>query len=64
MRTFWLSLSPDIGACIDDSLFRRSSVEVLVVGLRAVAGMVDYAVPMIRERKTVHLPMRNCHEER
>src|ERR1035437_1971136 len=33
-----------------DSLFRRFAVEVLVVGLRLVAGMVDDAVPMIRRR--------------
>src|ERR1035437_8959095 len=33
-----------------DSLFRRFAVEVLVVGLRVVAGMVDDAVPMIRWR--------------
>jgi len=31
-------------------LFRRFAVEVLVVGLRIVAGMVDDAVPMIRRR--------------
>ena len=33
-----------------DSLFRRFAVEVLVVGLRVGAGMVDDAVPMIRGR--------------
>ena len=33
-----------------DSLFRRFAVEVLVVGLRVLAGMVDDAVPMIRRR--------------
>jgi hypothetical protein len=60
MLTSKLSSSPDIGACTDDSLFRRSSVEVLVVGLRAVAGLLDDAVPMIRGRKTVHMPIRNC----
>src|SRR5674476_815350 len=32
------------------SLFRRFAVEVLVVGLRLGAGMVDNAVPMIRRR--------------
>ena len=31
-----------------DPLFRRFAIEVLVVGLRVVAGMVDDAVPMIR----------------
>jgi RecA-family ATPase len=33
-----------------DSLFRRLAVEMLVVGLRVLAGMVDDAVPMIRWR--------------
>src|ERR1017187_5456821 len=33
-----------------DSLFRRLAVEMLVVGLRVLAGMVDDAVPMIRRR--------------
>ena len=33
-----------------DSLFRRFTVEVLVVGFRVIAGMVDNAVPMIRGR--------------
>jgi hypothetical protein len=33
-----------------DCLFRRFAVEVLVVGLRVIAGMVDDAVPMIRRR--------------
>src|SRR5450759_3326709 len=33
-----------------DSLFRRFAVEVLVVGFRLGAGMVDDAVPMIRRR--------------
>src|SRR5450759_4670892 len=33
-----------------DSLFRRFAVEVLVVGLRRGASMVDDAVPMIRRR--------------
>jgi hypothetical protein len=32
------------------SLFRRFAVEVLVVGLRVVAGMMDDPVPMIRRR--------------
>src|SRR5450759_4832247 len=32
------------------ALFRRFAVEVLVVGLRFGAGMVDDAVPMIRRR--------------
>jgi hypothetical protein len=39
-----------IDAYIADSLFRRFAVEVLVVGLRVGAGMVDNAVPMIRRR--------------
>src|SRR5664279_1275632 len=34
----------------DDSLFRRFTVEVFVVGFRFGAGMVDNAVPMIRGR--------------
>src|SRR5665811_1963874 len=33
-----------------DSLFRRFAIEVLVVGLRVGARMVDDAVPMIRGR--------------
>src|SRR5665647_3155920 len=33
-----------------DSLFRRFAVEVLVVGLRVGAGMVDDAVSMVRGR--------------
>src|SRR5450631_4643737 len=34
----------------DDSLFRRSAIEVFLVGLRVGAGMVDHAVPMIGRR--------------
>lgn len=33
-----------------DSLFRRFAIEVLVVGLRIGAGMVDDAVAMVRQR--------------
>jgi hypothetical protein len=33
-----------------DSLFRRFAVEVLVVGFRVAAGMVDDSVPMVRGR--------------
>src|SRR5450756_625925 len=32
------------------ALFRRFAVEVLIVGLRFFAGMVDDAIPMIRRR--------------
>src|ERR1022692_5150243 len=35
-----------------DSLFRRFAIEVLVVGLRVDAGMVDDAVPMIDRKST------------
>ena len=34
--------------CTVGSLFRRFAIEVLVVGFRIGAGMVDDAVPMIR----------------
>ena len=33
-----------------DSLFRRFTIEVFIVGLRIRAGMVNDAVPMIRRR--------------
>ena len=38
---------PDPLRRVVDSLFRRFSVEVFVVGLRIGAGVVDDAVPMI-----------------
>jgi len=47
--------------CAVGSLFRRFAVEMLVVGLRIGAGMVDDAIPMIRRRIERMMRMLNAH---